>query len=193
MSPIRNPEAIETLEGHVENYDLVLVPGFKNSPAEHWQTLWEQKTPLFSRISMSRWDVRDIHYWIDAINRQLSVCEKPVILIGHSLGALAAACVLAETPPEVAGAMFVAPAEPMRFEAEDIIPHHRLDRPTVLVASHDDQLISLGRTKQLAATWGSAWVDLGNAGHINAESGFGRWPYGLTILADLVERIEQAP
>lgn len=190
MCPIRNPEAIETLEGHIETYDLVLVPGFKNSSAEHWQTMWEEKTPLFSRISMTRWDIRDIHYWIDAINRRVAECDKPVILIGHSLGALASACVLEEDLDGVAGAMFVAPAEPMRFEAEDIIPHAPLPKPSVLVASHDDQLISLDRTRQLADLWGADWVDLGPAGHINAESGFGRWPYGLSILVELVERIE---
>lgn len=193
MSPIRNPQAIETLGTHVEAFDLVLVPGFKNSGPEHWQSMWEEKTPLFSRISQSRWDRRDIVLWIDAINRHLAGCDKPAILIGHSLGALAAACALADDPPGVAGAMLVAPAEPMRFEAEDMIPHAPLPRPTVLVASHDDTLISLDRTRYLAATWGSDFVDLGNAGHINAESGFGRWPFGLTILVDLVERIRTQP
>ena len=104
MSAIRNPEGIETLGGHVEEYALVLVPGFKNSGSEHWQTMWEQKTPLFSRISMSRWDQRDMHLWIDAINRHLDDCGKPAILIGHSLGALASACILAEDHPGAAGA-----------------------------------------------------------------------------------------
>ncbi len=190
MCPIRNPEAIDTLGGHCENYDLVLVPGWKNSGAEHWQTMWEEKTPLFSRISMRRWDQRDIYLWIDAINRHLDSCSKPAILIGHSLGALASACVIAEDHPEIAGGMFVAPAEPLRFEAEDIIPHEPLPRPSVLVAGHDDTLISIERTEQLATAWGSEFVDLGTAGHINAESGFGRWPYGLNILVNLVDRIE---
>ncbi|SFB78236.1 hypothetical protein SAMN04488094_101470 [Tropicimonas isoalkanivorans] len=190
MTNIANPEALDALSALSERYVFALVPGFKNSGPEHWQSHWQNSTPFFTRITHSHWTHRDIHFWIDAIRRLLAEVEKPVILIGHSLGSLASACVIAEAHPRVAGGMLVAPAEPMRFEAEDQIPHAPLPRPTVLVASHNDTLISLSRTQGLAQNWQSDFVDLGDAGHINSESGFGRWPYGLTILADLVARIE---
>ena len=187
---LANPDVLQSLERHVEQYDYVLVPGFKNSGPEHWQSFWERDLGLFQRISQRRWDQRDIDLWVDAIGRQVADSERPAILIGHSLGALASACVIAEGLPGVAAAMFVAPAEPMRFEAEHRVPLKLLPVPTVLVASHTDTLISFARAKWMAENWGSEFVDVGEAGHINSEAGFGRWPYGLNILVDLIERIE---
>lgn len=187
---VTKPEVLEALEAHAEQFDFLLVPGFKNSGPEHWQSFWERDVGLFHRISQRRWDQRDIHLWIDAIGRSLSDCKHPAILIGHSLGALASSCVIAEHHPDVVGAMFVAPAEPIRFEADDMIPQERLGVPTSVVASHNDNLIKFSRARNLAETWGADFVDLGEAGHINSEAGFGRWPYGLTILVELCDRIK---
>ena len=36
-----------------------------------------------------------------------------------------------------------------------------------------------------ARAWGSEFVRLQNAGHINVDSGFGAWPLGLTLLQSL--------
>jgi predicted alpha/beta hydrolase family esterase len=43
----------------------------------------------------------------------------------------------------------------------------------------------LNRVRHWAQLWGSTLIDLGNAGHINTESGFGPWPEGLALLQDL--------
>lgn len=187
---LTHPDILEALEAHAEEFDFLLVPGFKNSGPEHWQSFWERDIGLFSRISHSRWDQRDIELWIDAIGRSLNNCNHPAILIGHSLGALASSYIIAQKNPDVVGAMFVAPAEPLRFEAEDRIPMEKLSVPTSLVASHNDNLLRFSRARHLAETWGSDFIDLGEAGHINSEAGFGRWPYGLTILVELCDRIK---
>ncbi|WP_321449499.1 alpha/beta hydrolase [uncultured Cohaesibacter sp.] len=186
---LTDPEVLEALATHAEQFDFVLVPGFKNSGPEHWQTYWEREINLFCRIEQSRWDQRDIVLWIDAVGRLLTKRNRPAILIGHSLGALASACVIARGELNVVGGMFVAPAEPMRFAVEERIPHENLGIPTVVVASHNDKLISFARAKGLADGWASDFIDVGEAGHINSEAGFGRWPYGLTILRDLADRI----
>jgi len=43
-----------------------------------------------------------------------------------------------------------------------------------------------------ARAWGSAYVRLNDAGHINVDSGHGEWPLGLALLqslgADVAER-----
>ncbi|SNY93200.1 hypothetical protein SAMN04515647_3487 [Cohaesibacter sp. ES.047] len=188
---ITDPQLIEALEGYSKKYSFILVPGFKNSGPEHWQSFWERDIEIFERIAQRRWEQRDIDLWIDAIKRTVAEQDRPSILIGHSLGALASACVIAEHDSDVSGAMFVAPAEPVRFEAEGRIPDIRLDVPTTLVASHNDKLISFQRAQVLAKGWGADFIDLGEAGHINSEAGFGRWPYGLRILLDLAERIDE--
>jgi len=39
----------------------------------------------------------------------------------------------------------------------------------------------------LASAWGSTLIDLGEAGHVNAASGFGPWPGG-PVLRDRLAR-----
>ncbi|WP_316862452.1 alpha/beta hydrolase [uncultured Cohaesibacter sp.] len=189
---LTDPEVLAELERLSKSYNFILVPGFKNSGPEHWQSFWERDVGIFQRISQRRWDQKDIELWIDAIRRHTDELKHPAILIGHSLGALASACAIAAETPKVAGAMFVAPAEPLRFEVENRIPMSRLSVPTTLVASHNDKLLTFARAQWLADMWGSDFIDVGEAGHINSEAGFGRWPYGLTILRDLVNKIEEA-
>ncbi|MEJ2894367.1 alpha/beta hydrolase, partial [Bordetella avium] len=47
---------------------------------------------------------------------------------------------------------------------------------------------SLVRAQAFAQDWGSRFVILSEAGHINAESGLGNWPQGLKILGALRRR-----
>ncbi|RAI42398.1 RBBP9/YdeN family alpha/beta hydrolase [Rhodoplanes roseus] len=169
--------------------DLVLVPGFKDSGPEHWQSLWEAGVPVFRRIAQRRWDNPDIELWIAAIVRFLAERKRPAVLIGHSLGALASSCVAADHHPLVAGLMLVAPAEPSRFEADERVPQGPLGVPALVVASHNDPLMRFARAEHWAATWSAELADLGESGHINAEAGFGPWPHGLDLLARLVTRI----
>ncbi len=182
-------ETIEELNALASRLDFVLVPGFKDSGPEHWQSYWQRRTPVFQRIIQRRWDEPDIEHWVHAIVRLLAAGDGPAVLIGHSLGALASACVAADGHERVAGLMLVAPAEPTRFEAEARVPERRLGVPTLIVASDDDPLMSLRRAETWAHIWGADLVDLGEAGHVNAEAGFGPWPHGLRLLAELARRI----
>ena len=91
---------------------------------------------------------------------------------------------------ELADLMLVAPAEPSRFELEERVPERALGIPSVVVASHNDPVMRFPRAVHWAEVWGSELVDLGEAGHINVEAGFGRWPYGLEVLRGLVRRLD---
>jgi predicted alpha/beta hydrolase family esterase len=62
--------------------------------------------------------------------------------------------------------------------------------PSLLVASQNDPYIEFGRARRLASFWGSAFIDAGAAGHINAESGLGKWSYGRTLLDRLVAHVK---
>ncbi len=171
-----------------QRYDLVLVPGRFNSGASHWQSIWEQESPVWKRVVQSRWNDPDTHRLSGSLRRLLLQCNLPAVLVGHSLGALASVCLAAELPDRVAGVMLVAPAEPAMFHAEESVPLTALGVPSILVASHTDPFMSFERAEYWASVWGSELVDLGEAGHINVDSGFGQWDFGLDVLCRLVEQ-----
>jgi hypothetical protein len=65
------------------------------------------------------------------------------------------------------------------------MPRRRLGFPSVVVASRNDPYVTLERARQFADAWGGRFVDIGDAGHINSESGLGDWPLGFTLLQEL--------
>ncbi|SLM62258.1 MULTISPECIES: RBBP9/YdeN family alpha/beta hydrolase [Dickeya] len=166
---------------------MVLVPGLRDSDDDHWQSYWERRFPFWRRIRQKEWYQPHLDRWVLAIRRELSTCDKPVVLIGHSFGALAACQMVQQNAPGIAGVMLVAPAEPMRFEIEESIHALPLSVPSLAFASHNDPLMTFSRAEYWANAWGSDLVDVGEGGHINAESGFGPWEYGLQRLARFAE------
>jgi len=61
----------------------------------------------------------------------------------------------------------------------------RLPFPSVLVGSGNDPYCTFERAQAMASAWGSRFIDLGDAGHINADSGLGDWPQGHAWLDEL--------
>jgi predicted alpha/beta hydrolase family esterase len=173
-------------------YEFVVVPGRFNSGADHWQSAWEQTHPTWKRVGQRNWDDPDIHRWNGSLRRLLVQCKRPAVLVGHSLGALASCCIAVEEPGLVSGMMLVAPAEPAKFYAEEDVPTCPLKIPSVLVASRNDPFMSFSRAEYWASVWGSELVDLGDAGHINVEAGFGAWAFGKELLCQLVRRMDIA-
>jgi predicted alpha/beta hydrolase family esterase len=82
----------------------------------------------------------------------------------------------------------VAPADPQRFGLGEHLPRSALSRPTTLVASRTDPWMSLRESQRWALRWGSQMVDLGDAGHINAEAGFGPLPLARLWVAAASQR-----
>jgi predicted alpha/beta hydrolase family esterase len=182
----------QSLQAAALRYDFVLVPGRFNSGPEHWQTIWERELPIWKRVSQSNWNDPDTHRLNGSLRRLLAQGSRPALLVGHSLGALASVCLASELPARVAGLMLVAPAEPAKFHAEEDVPLVSLGLPSMLVASHSDPFLSFARAEYWAGLWGSELIDLGEAGHINVDSGFGPWNFGLEVLCRLVEKVETA-
>ena len=65
------------------------------------------------------------------------------------------------------------------------IPLEPLPFPSIVVASTNDEYISLERATQFANAWGSDLVNIGAKGHINPGAGFGEWNEGLELLKRL--------
>lgn len=173
------------------------VPGLGNSGAQHWQSRWENRYPWFERVELGLWDNPDRNIWVERLDRAIRLAGRPVILVAHSLGCLAVSWWAAISGQgyrdPVAGALLVAPADPERAEAQGCIsrfgpvPKTPLPFPSILVASRDDPHASFDRSQQFARNWGSHLIDAGEAGHLNADSGLGDWPLGISLVDRLVD------
>ncbi|WP_134706056.1 alpha/beta hydrolase [Rahnella sp. CJA17(1/100)] len=163
-------------------FTRMLVPGLRDSEAGHWQSRWHAQHPHWLRIKQRNWAQVDLEGWITAIDREQKQATSPLLLIGHSFGALASLVWANRHPQRVAGVMLVAPAEPVRFGLGDDILPAPLAVPGLLVASHTDPLLTFTRAEFWAQAWRCELADIGEAGHINVESGFGDWSWGLAKL-----------
>lgn len=184
-------------QGRTTGEPLILtVPGLANSGPDHWQTRWERDRPDCRRVELGMWDRPHRNTWVNQLNLAIHRADRPVVLVAHSLGCLAVAWwARYERPSEthpVIGAMLVAPPEVDFFPLDERLsqfsptPAERLPFRSVLVASRNDPYIGINTARQLARTWGSAFVDVGQAGHINADSGLGDWAFGQALLEQLL-------
>jgi len=169
-----------------------IVPGLGNSGPEHWQTWFEKSGNNFSRIQQQEWDAPTCIDWVNSIDKAIAGFDlSSVVLIRHSLGCSTIAHWALQTGKLIKGAMLVAPSDieaPVyNFPATGFtpVPLSPIPFKTIVVASDDDPWVSTARATYFAGCWGSEFIRIGKAGHINAASGYGAWPEGLAILKTL--------
>lgn len=168
---------------------ILIVPGWRNSEPAHWQSLWASRLPGARRVVQSDGQFPRRQEWVNRLTDEiLAGPERRVVLVAHSLGCITVAHLPAEAAARVDAALLVAPADPeRRAQLADFapVPHQRLPYRTTLVASSNDPYCPVRLAGAYARAWGSDFVRLENAGHINAAAGFGEWPLGLQLLAQL--------
>lgn len=169
-----------------------IIPGLGNSGPQHWQTYFEKSGNNFQRIQQEEWDAPECIDWVSSVNNAIASYDPAsVVLIGHSLGCATIAHWAATYGSLVKGAMLVGPSDleapQYTFPAKGFapIPLQRISFPTLVVASTDDPWVTMERAEYFASNWGSELINIGNAGHINAASGYGEWPQGLELLKRL--------
>ena len=169
---------------------VVMVPGWRNSGPGHWQTLWCDRLPRCLRVVQDDWDFPRRTAWVERLTETLERQRGPTVLVAHSLGCIAVAHLPLAAVRRVVGALLVAPADPERrgvlcdFAP---VPHRRLPYPSVLVASTNDPYCPPRLAGAYARAWGSRFLRLPGAGHINVASGHGEWPEGRALLSSLLE------
>lgn len=168
---------------------ILIVPGWRNAEPAHWQSLWEARLPGAQRVEQGDGLFPRRQDWVDRLAETiLSSRGERVVLVAHSLGCIAVAHLPPAAAARVSAALLVAPADPERRALlADFapVPHQRLPYRSTLVASSNDPHCPVRLAAAYARAWGSAFVRLENAGHINASAGFGEWPQGLQLLARL--------
>ena len=178
------------MPGNLADADSVvglIVPGIGNSGPGHWQTAWERQYPDWQRVQQRDWDrpVRD--EWLRALDDAIGRLSVPPVLIAHSMGCLLVAHWAHRSTAPLRGAFLVAvpdpdgPLFPPTAQGFQSVPAGMLPCPSLVVASSDDPFGSVAYARRCAVGWGSLFVEVGAAGHINADSGLGDWPAGLKL------------
>ena len=169
-----------------------ILPGLNNSGPEHWQTHWENDHG-FTRIQQQDWDNPVAETWLQTIESTLSAYPAHnIVLIGHSL----ACCTIVKWAQQyghtIKAAFLVGPSDteapsyPPGTTGFTPMPLFRLPFPCTVVASSNDDFVSMDRATYFATAWGARLVNAGPLGHINSLSGIGNWSQGYTLLQQLI-------
>ncbi len=173
--------------------NVFILPGLGNSGDQHWQTIWQTLHPEWQRIIQDDWDTPTCAGWVRRIDETLAtVPEGTAVLVAHSSSCAAVAHLAETTTHSIKGAFLVAPSDPLGAayppgpKGFAPVPLTRLPFPSIVVASENDEYISFPQAKMYAEAWGSRFVNIGQAGHINSSSGLGEWREGLALLQTLL-------
>ena len=161
---------------------VLILPGWQNSGPDHWQSRWERKHG-YQRVEQHDWQRPLRGDWIARLEDVLLSCSEPAVLVAHSLGCLAVAAWAAHSQNThlVKAALLVAPPDTARNDIGQMLPGwavplQHLPFKSTVFASNNDPFCALAQAQRFALAWGSRFIDVGQRGHINADSGLGDWP-----------------
>lgn len=174
--------------------NVLILPGWEGSGPKHWQSLWEQRHG-YRRVEQHDWMKPLRGDWVARLEDVVLSCEEPAVLVAHSLGCILVAAWAAHSrnTQRVKAALLVAPGDVERPEIREQIPSwspielQALPFTSVLLASRNDPYCAFERSRLFAHAWHSQFMDYGDCGHINADSGLASWPEGHVLLQDLMK------
>lgn len=174
--------------------NVLILPGWENSGPKHWQSLWEQRHG-YRRVEQHDWLKPLRGDWVARLEDVVLTCDEPAVLVAHSLGCIltAAWAAKSQNTHRVKAALLVAPGDTERPEIREQIPSwspielQALPFPAVLVASRTDPYCEFERARLFGYAWNAQFMDYGDCGHINADSGLASWPEGHVLLQDLMK------
>ncbi len=174
--------------------NILLLPGLHDSPALHWQSHW-QNLFGFSRVAFDDWNSPTLHGWIRSLEEAVRLVPQQAVIVGHSLGCLAAVWWARSSllVRKVAGALLVGRLTLTSWIALRCCATsgRYLTRHCLFLQCSQpvetDPYADFESSERMARSWASHLIDCGDAGHINADSGLGCWTEGLHLLLGLIE------
>jgi predicted alpha/beta hydrolase family esterase len=173
----------------------LILPGLNGSDEGHWQRFWLKDDASSLLVEQDDWKSPRVESWTKRLEQVLHQ-EGPAYIVAHSLGCLLAAR-FADSPSArlIKGALLVAPCDLSTTEKLHPgaihfgrMPTRALPFPTITVGSLNDIYMPLESLSLYGRLWKTEIRNLGQAGHINIESGFGRWTGGYGLLSLLKKR-----
>lgn len=167
------------------NKKVLLLHGWGGSNFPHWQS-WlaaelAKNYGTVSFLEFSDFDFPDLNIWKNELKDTLNSFQ-PDIVICHSL-ANTLWFHIVDDIQEIQKLYLVAPPS-FQCAVEEIKEFFPLELPTktsaketLLVSSTNDPYMTIGEAKELQKSLQIPIKVLENAGHINADSGYGEWPW----------------
>ncbi len=183
----------------IADADILIIPGYRNSGPDHWQSRWQARMSTARRVTQEQWSKPERGPWVESVSIAIREAERPVVLVAHSLGLVAAVQAIdadRSLGEKIAGGFLVAPPEvdnpairPRHLMTFGPYPRSPLPFPAFVVASRNDPFGSYEKAEEITASWGAQFIDGGESGHINEKSGHGPWPEGMMAFAALMGRL----
>jgi predicted alpha/beta hydrolase family esterase len=181
----------------VKDADILFVSGLKDSGPEHWMSRWRKQLSTGRRVVQTDWAKPMREEWTRTLADNVNAAERPVVIVAHSLGVATAVQALGDFKNPVAGAFFVAPPDvanssvrPRHLQTFGPYPRDPLPFPSITIASRNDPFCAFETAEDIAAAWGSLFIDAGEAGHIDDTAGYGPWPEGSMAFANFLSRLK---
>ena len=179
-------------EGDVTS--VLIMPGWLGSGPNHWQMQWAREHG-YAVVEQNDWQRPRRGDWLARLDEVIIDTPGSLVLVAHSLACIlvAAWATFSRHTARVQGALLVAPGDVERPELSDRLPgwapisRQPLPFKSILVGSQNDPYCRSDRAQALAQDWGAQWLDLGLAGHINADTSLGAWPQGHALLQTLMK------
>jgi predicted alpha/beta hydrolase family esterase len=171
---------------------VLILPGIGDSGPQHWQSHWQAANPSFQRVVQRDWDHPVCFEWVARLEQAVRRAGPETVLAAHSLGCLLVAQWAKSTALRIRGALLVAVPDPAgpSFPQEAVgfgpVSLQPFPFQSIVVASSDDPYGSTEHAGRCASAWGSRFITIESAGHINAASGLGEWSAGFALLQTLL-------
>jgi predicted alpha/beta hydrolase family esterase len=187
----------------MDEVTVLMLPGWHGSGEDHWQTHWERAFPAMVRVEQADWEFPVYAEWRKPLWAALEEARKPVVLVGHSLGtSVTMRLALSDDAPpglanKVAGAFLVAPTDRDVRDVPGVGPQgfgpmilKRFPFPAMVVASSNDEYVSIERARVFSTAWGARLVEIGERGHIGSAANLGLWPEGLLLFGEFLASLK---
>lgn len=163
---------------------VLILHGWGGSDAPHWQSeLASEIAKNYGTVSFPLLD--NCHFpsknrWVKQVKRILEEF-KPTTVVCHSLANTLWFWLCQEEIIEVERLIMVSPPSLSTTEATIktffpcAIPQNIYAKEIELIVSDSDPWINLDEAKEMADSVGAKYQVIKDAGHINADSGYGKW------------------
>ncbi|HIM93881.1 MAG TPA: serine hydrolase family protein [Campylobacterales bacterium] len=163
---------------------VLILHGWGGSDAPHWQSeLASEIAKNYGTVSFPLLD--NCHFpsknrWVKQVKRILKEF-KPTTVVCHSLANTLWFWLCQEEMIEVERLIMVSPPSLSTTEATIktffpcAIPQNIYAKEIELIVSDSDPWINLDEAKEMADSVGAKYQVIKDAGHINADSGYGKW------------------